>query len=180
MMQFRRSYRILRTVSGLCLLLAGSMSLGPSVPGMAASPVPIAVFDFELLDSSLEGEVNGPRSDEQQRLRLISDQLRRQLDESGHYEVVAVDAAAGRIEAAGFLHGCNGCEAEIARDLGAEQAMTGTIQKVSNLILNINLYVRDATSGKRLRAVSVDIRGNTDESWSRGLSYLVRNRLLRN
>jgi hypothetical protein len=26
-------------------------------------------------------------------------------------------------------------------------------------------------------AGSVDIRGNTDESWSRGLSYLLRNRL---
>jgi hypothetical protein len=30
-----------------------------------------------------------------------------------------------------------------------------------------------------VRVYSVDIRGNTDESWSRGISYLVRNRLLR-
>ena len=56
--------------------------------------------------------------------------------------------------------------------------MTGTVHKVSNLILNINVTVRDAGSGQAVRAGSVDIRGNTDESWLRGVSYLVRNRLL--
>ena len=81
--------------------------------------------------------------------------------------------------AAGYLHGCNGCEARIARDLGAELAVSGTVQKVSNLILNINIYVRDAASGKRLRAMSADIRGNTDQSWSHGLKYLVKNRFLK-
>lgn len=172
MIQAKRRFRRLWAALALCML--------PAAPAMAASAIPVAVFDFELLDTSLEGEVGGPRADEQQRLLLISDKLRRQLEASGRYRVVALDAAAERIEAAGHLHGCNGCEAKIARDLGAEQAMTGTVQKVSNLILNINLYVRDAATGKRLRAVSVDIRGNTDESWSRGLSYLVRNRLLKN
>ena len=57
--------------------------------------------------------------------------------------------------------------------------MTGTVQKVSNLILNINLYERDVASGDLLRAMSVDIRSNTDKSWTRGVSYLVRNRFLK-
>ncbi len=56
--------------------------------------------------------------------------------------------------------------------------MTGLIQKVSNLILNFNVYVREARTGELLRTGSVDIRGNTDESWRRGVAYLVRNRLL--
>ena len=55
--------------------------------------------------------------------------------------------------------------------------MTGLVQKISNLILNINVTIRDLHDGRALRAGSVDIRGNTDESWSRGMSYLVRNRL---
>jgi hypothetical protein len=29
-----------------------------------------------------------------------------------------------------------------------------------------------------LAAMSVDMRGNTDESWSRATGYLIRNRLL--
>jgi hypothetical protein len=52
------------------------------------------------------------------------------------------------------------------------------VQKVSNLILNINIYLRDARDDRMLQAMSADIRGNTDESWSRGLSYLIRNKLL--
>ena len=58
-------------------------------------------------------------------------------------------------------------------------AAWGTVQKVSNLILNINVYTEDAESGKMKFARSVDIRGNTDESWRRGLDYLLRNYLLR-
>ncbi|MGH6816262.1 MAG: DUF3280 domain-containing protein, partial [Hyphomicrobiaceae bacterium] len=76
------------------------------------------------------------------------------------------------------LHKCNGCEVEIARKTGAEIAITGTVQKVSNLILNVNLYVRNTADGKLIGAMSADIRGNTDESWVRGVRWLVVNRLL--
>ena len=62
----------------------------------------------------------------------------------------------------------------LAQRIGAELAITGTVQKVSNLILNMNIYVRDAT----IAAMSADMRGNTDETWSRTLNWLVHNRLL--
>jgi hypothetical protein len=35
------------------------------------------VFDFELLDTSLQGEMRGPQADEQHRLIRISDQVRK-------------------------------------------------------------------------------------------------------
>jgi hypothetical protein len=66
----------------------------------------------------------------------------------------------------------------LAKSLGAELAVTGTVQKVSNLILNMNIYVRDVSSGDTIAVMSADMRGNTDESWSRTLDWLVRNRLL--
>ena len=53
------------------------------------------------------------------------------------------------------------------------------MQKVSNLILNVNLVIEDAATGRVLHAESVDIRGNTDESWSRGLRYLLNERMFR-
>jgi hypothetical protein len=49
---------------------------------------------------------------------------------------------------------------------------------VSNLILNMNIYLRDVASGKTVAAMSADMRGNTAESWSRTLDWLIRNRLL--
>jgi Protein of unknown function (DUF2380) len=31
----------------------------------------------------------------------------------------------------------------------------------------VNIYIRDASSGRAVAAVSADMRGNSDESWSR-------------
>jgi hypothetical protein len=76
------------------------------------------------------------------------------------------------------LQACGGCDARLARRRGAQLAITGTVQKVSNLIFNLSIYVRDASSGVTIAAMSADMRGNTDESWTRTLNWLVRNRLL--
>ena len=53
-----------------------------------------------------------------------------------------------------------------------------TVQKVSNLILNINVYMADVANDKMTFIKSVDVRGNTDESWSRSMTYLLNNYLL--
>ena len=42
------------------------LTLTVSAPALA-DPAKLAVFDFELLDTSLQGEVNGPRTDEHDR-----------------------------------------------------------------------------------------------------------------
>jgi hypothetical protein len=68
---------------------------------------------------------------------------------------------------------------QAAQRVGANWAAWGMVQKVSNLILNINVYMENADSGKMEFARSVDIRGNTGESWRRGLDYLLRNYLFR-
>ncbi|HEY0801956.1 MAG TPA: DUF3280 domain-containing protein [Steroidobacteraceae bacterium] len=142
-----------------------------------ADPPKLAVFDFELVDTSLQGEVDGPRADEQARLMRVGDQVRKQLTESGRFQLLdisPVNAAAH----GGNLQACGGCDVQYAQRLGADLAITGVVQKVSNLILNINIYLRDAHTGQLITAMSADFRGNTDESWSRATSYLVRNRLL--
>ena len=61
-------------------LAAIFLILAVGVPAHADTPR-LAVFDFELLDTSLQGEVNGPRKDEQERLVRAGDQLRRELAE---------------------------------------------------------------------------------------------------
>jgi hypothetical protein len=137
----------------------------------------IAAFDFELIDTSLEGEAKGPRPDEQARLARLSDDLRRRLAESGRFTLVDITPVASEARASN-LQSCGGCDVRLAQRVGAELAITGTVQKVSNLILNMNIYVRDASSGATVAAMSADMRGNTDESWSRALDWLLRNRLL--
>jgi hypothetical protein len=87
--------------------------------------------------------------------------------------------AAEQIDAAGWLWSCSGCEVAIARRLDADLALIGWVQKVSNLILNLNVVIRDAATREQVFASSVDIRGNTDESWRHGIRYLLKNRLLK-
>ena len=109
---------------------------------------------------------------------MISSQLRAEFARGDNFEVLDATPLAEEVEAI-YLRGCNGCELKLARRLGAQLAGIGWVQKVSNLILNINLQVRDVTSGRLVHAGSVDIRGNTDESWQRGLRYLLERRIFR-
>ena len=146
--------------------------------GGRGRPAGLALFPIELLDTSLQGEVQGVDPADAPRLALIDRELRAGLANSGRFRIVDTAPAAAEIARAGYWRSCNGCEAAIAQRLGADLALAGWVQKVSNLILNINLTVRDAATRELLFAASVDIRGNTDESWRRGIRYLIENRLL--
>ena len=131
----------------------------------------VAAVDLEFVDTS--GEGNDPA--QTKRLKLTSAKLRDLLTASSQYDIVDTAPAADQIEAAGYLSSCNGCEIEIARDLGADLALIGTVRKVSSLILYISLFMTDAHTGAPVQMRRVSIRGNTDESWFRGVRYLVRN-----
>jgi Protein of unknown function (DUF2380) len=142
-----------------------------------AEPLKAAIFDFELLDTSLQGEMKGPQADEQRRLRDVTEQLRKGLADAGKFLVL--DIAPVNAEAhASNLQACGGCDVQFAERLGADLAITGQVQKVSALILNMNIYLRDVHTGQLIKVMSADFRSNTDESWSRTMSYLLRNRLL--
>lgn len=135
------------------------------------------MFDFEMIDTSLQGQVYGPRADEHDRLMRAGDQLRKELGESGRFQILdiaPVNVAAHQSN----LQACGGCDVKLAQQLNADLEITGVVQKVSNLILNINVYLRDAHTGRLVAAASADMRGNTDESWSRTMRYLIRERLL--
>lgn len=134
----------------------------------------IAILYFELVDDQHE---LSPASVEYQRLRSIRDQLQKEFAESQLYRVVDIGPASELIKTYQSklqLHACNGCELDIARSLHADRVLIGWVQKVSNLILNINIQIADAKTGTVLLNKSVDLRGNTDETWRRGVSYLVR------
>ena len=157
-----------------CVVFAGTLA---GLFCAEASAQRVAVFDFELIDTSLEGEARGTRADEQARLVHVSEQLRLRLAGSGRFTVVDIAPVASEAKAQN-LQSCGGCDVDLAKRAGADLAVTGTVQRVSNLILNMTIYVRDASSSATVAVMNADMRGNTDESWSRTLDWLVRNRLL--
>jgi hypothetical protein len=158
------------------IVLAFVLIVAGWAPALADIPK-TAVFDFEMIDTSLQGEKEGPRADEQARLAKITDQLREGLAESGKFAILDISPVRSAAHN-NNLQACGGCDAQLAQQLGADLVITGLVQKVSNLILNVNIYVRDVHTGHLITNMSVDMRGNTDESWSRAMSFLLRNRLL--
>ena len=159
-------------------LLAAFLALIAMMTAPADAEGPkVAVFDFELIDTSLQGEVDGPRKDEQDRLLRIAQQLRHALADSGRFQVLDIALVADAAHNSN-LQACGGCDVKLAERLGADLVVTGMVQKVSNLILNMNIYIRDVHNGKAVASMSADMRGNTDESWTRTMDWLIRNRVL--
>lgn len=151
--------------------------LGAPPIAQADEPPPrIALLGFDLINSSLQ-----PTSaEEKARLGKLDDQLREALSASGRYAVVGIPAdLQHEIDTEADIRNCNGCERDFGRQAGADLAAWGTVQKISNLILNINLYIENVETGDMAFVKSVDIRGNTDDSWQHGLSYMLRHYLLK-
>lgn len=154
------------------LLLASLAS-----PGVAQDPwagASAAFFGVTYLDTSYEGEAHGPRADEAARVAMVADQIAAALEAHG-IELVPLDPVAADLARYRNPADCSGCDVRFAAELGADYAVTSEVQKVSNLILSMNVVIRATDTGAQVRAYAVDIRGNTDESWTRGMRYILRN-----
>jgi hypothetical protein len=133
-------------------------------------------MDFELLNEMQDYETDESRAALERRLALITEALRQEFDQRGLYRTLDNNAAAKLIaeqRARQNLRNCNGCEFDIGRALGADVVILGWVQKVSNLILNLNIEVKEVASGQTLYTKSVDLRSNSDKSWLRGIRYMV-------
>src|SRR5215471_1740026 len=104
----------------------------------------VALFDFELIDTSLEGAIRGARPDEQERLARLSDQLRQLLRDSGRFSLVDITPIAREAQASN-LQACGGCDIRSARRIGAELAITGTVQQLQ--LLRHHLHVQRGHAG---------------------------------
>ena len=156
-----------------CIVAAGAVTWWQTAH--AAGKGCIAVFDFELVDLSLDGEINGIKAGEQNRLQLLSSQLRDWIDASGGQKVCGMEPVRAEAHAAN-LSAC-GCIPRLAQAVGGDLAIVSSVHKISNLILNIRVDVFDARSNRLLAQLNADIRSNSDNSWKRGLKWLIDHRL---
>ena len=155
------------------LAFLAAFALAPLAHGAEPART-IAFFGVTFLNTSPEGTT----PDETRRLGALEARLRAALADSGRYAFVDTGPVAEKAGRIANLAQCNGCDARLAAELGADLALTGVVQKTSNLIISISVYVRDAETGALVGGGSADIRGNTDEAWARGIDYILRNRLL--
>lgn len=158
------------------LIGAGLLASAVATPVGADTKPKLAVFDFQLANLAQLP----PTQADKDRLPRISDLLRKQLADSGRFVIVPVtDKVKQEVAKAAPLRDCGGCAVDFAKELGADVAVTGEVQKVSDLILNINVYMKKVGSTDAETATSVDIRGDNDDSFNHGVKYLVKNNILK-
>ena len=162
-------------------LMALAVLAATGTPAAAADLIPgakMAFFGMHFIDTSTEGAINGIREDETKRIELINDYIAEQLTERG-FRLMDLAPVQKTIDRTVNTADCNYCDVLMARELGADYSVVGEVQKVSNLILSMNIVIRDAAEGQYAKGMSVDIRGNNDKSWLRGVRYILKNNIFR-
>ena len=152
--------------------LACVLALVPAL-ARAAEPVRIAVFPFEILDTSGEGAHPGQAGRAARATQLLADALR----QTGRY--VPVDLAPYAAKVAGLQRPdeCGECWAAVARQAGASEEVLPSVHKVSTLITLMTLWFADLHTMKYVARVEGQIRGDTDEAYARGITFLVTQEL---
>lgn len=135
----------------------------------------VAFFGLTLLDTSLQTTNSGTAPAELARIATLEAMVAERFAQEG-YVLVDIEPARDQIERVANVAKCYGCDTRIATELGADYSLVGEVQKVSDLILAMNLQLRAADTGEMVKGGVVDIRGNTDDSWQRGMRYILKNR----
>jgi uncharacterized protein DUF2380 len=145
-----------------------------------ASPIKIAVFDFELEDYSAGSGVIGETPEDIAQLKRATDEARQLLAQSGRYTLVDVGHADAEPAKAHSLRNCSGCEADIAHKLGADQSFVGVVARSSRTEYAVGFQIRNARDGSMVFKQQTDLRMGTSDSWNRGVIRLMKNTLLDN
>ncbi len=141
-------------------------------------PVKLAIFDFELEDFSAGGQLIGENPADTTQLKLATSEARRLIAQSGRYSLVDIGNADAEAVKAHSLRKCNGCDAGIAFKLGADQSLIGIVTRISRMEYTVGFQIRDARDGAVIFNKQTDLRMGADYSWSRGVAWLIKNRLL--
>jgi hypothetical protein len=157
------------------ILLAGGALTGTVI---AASPVKIVVFAFELEDFSAAAPHIPPDDIDREQLRLATEEARRLIAESGRYQLVDIGPANEQVAKAGPLRDCAECEAGIAAGLAADQSMIGIVTRITRMEYAVTYKIRDVRSAALVDVQQTDLRMGANVSWSRGARWLIQRRLL--
>lgn len=156
-------------------LVAVALLMTASGSSLAAEPQSATFLGFRFIGNS------GPMTPEEgARIGQIETSFISKLERAQKYSFVKVpDEMRKKIELGQPVGECAGCEIEFGKELGVPVVMWGTVQKVSNLILNLNIYMADVNESKMLFVKSVDMRGNSDLTWEQALNYMVKRYILK-
>lgn len=160
-------------------LVALSLGIAPvlAVDVVKQAPVKIAVFDFELDDATPAAALLNQATSDVAALDKASAAARQQLQQSGRYSIIdasKVDAQAVKDKA---LRNCSGCEAAIARRLGADESLIGIVRRATQTDYYVLILIRNARTGELIDQQGANFAGG-EEGWASGVRMLIKHQIL--
>jgi Protein of unknown function (DUF2380) len=158
----RQRVRIKAVIAGVVAVLSLVLP-----PGLSATPLTIAVADFDYKDNS--GEVRDQSAEHKARVAHFAELVRENLSAQGDTSVLPFDCP---------QHPCTpikmGSDDFIAaaRRTGARFIVYGGILKVSTLVQNGLVEVLDLQNEKLILMRAVSFRGDNDEAFSRAAAFV--------
>jgi hypothetical protein len=130
-------------------------------------PVPIAVADFDYVDTS--GEVRDQRAEHEARLQTFMRAIRDDLAGSGQYRIVPLVCSQAACPTGGSTE-----LMKDARSSGATLLLYGGIHKESTLIQWMKVEAMEVGNGQLVFDRLITFRGDTDDSWRRSEQFLIK------
>jgi hypothetical protein len=162
---------------GSSILLATTVPLSSVLARDPPPPIKIAVFAFELEDLSPSAALSGKSANTAAILEKVSSAARQELGQSGRYAVIDGSNFAAKPVVEKSLRNCDGCEAGIAVELGAQQSLIGVVRKVTQTDYYVVVRIRDAQTGKIVDQEEANFAGD-EQGWPSGVRMLIRHQVL--
>jgi hypothetical protein len=160
------------------MLLCAAALVPVSAPAATPDPVKLAIFDFEFEDMSAAAKAGEIAAADARHLAEVTSSVRDLFEKSGRYSLVDVGGADAAEVKGRTLRKCDGCDAAIAQQLGAEQSFVGVVKRITRTEYTVRYQIRDASTGEVLSSADSGLRMGADYSWSRGAVRLIKDRLL--
>jgi hypothetical protein len=143
-------------------------------PTGATATERLAVLPFEIVDNT---PVPGGEERNSEMLDKLTRFIAKAIEAEGLYQVVPQAAVNEAVKAAAlgtYIHSCNQCEYDLAKQLASDKVMVGWIYKMSILILTLHIEIKDVASQQTVISKAYDFRGDNEKAWLRAAEYMVR------
>jgi len=163
-------------IAAVLAALVGASGL--AVKAQAAATTKIAVFNFELEDKSAGAGIIAADERDTRYLSEATAQAGRMLADTKRFALV--DTTKVDLSTVGQygLRNCGGCEAGIARKLGAQFALLGVVTRVNRTEHTLSIRVVDAASGQVVATGFTDLRMGANYAWPRSVKWLMEKQIL--
>jgi len=144
------------------------------LPKAASATERLAVLPFEIVDNT---PVPGGEERNSEMLDKLTRFIASAIEAEGLYQVVPQDTVNEAVKAAAlgtYIHSCNQCEYDLAKQVGGDKVMIGWIYKMSILILTLHIEIKDVAGEKTVISKAYDFRGDNEKAWLRAAEYMVR------